>query len=52
MYAVTLTHYSDDQIKKSEMVKACGMYGEKIVAYKVLMWRHEGRLSLGIYRRK
>jgi len=52
MYAVILTHYSDDEFKKSKMAMACGTYGEKRVAYTVLLWRHKGRLSLGISRHR
>jgi hypothetical protein len=45
-------YYSDDQIKKNEMGRARGMYGDRRGAYRVLVERPEGKRPLGRSRRR
>jgi hypothetical protein len=41
-----------DQIKKTEMGRTCGTYGERRGAYRALMGKPEGRRPLGRPRRR
>jgi hypothetical protein len=46
--SVLLTKYhSGDQVKKTEMGKTCGTYGEMRGAYRALVGKPEGRTPLG-----
>ena len=40
-------YYSYDQIMVDEMGGACGMYGEKVTAYRVSVGKNEGKRPLG-----
>ena len=33
-----IIYYSDDQIEKNEMVRACSTYGRRVDAYTVFWW--------------
>jgi hypothetical protein len=45
-------YHSGDQIKKTEMGRTCGTYGERRGAYSVLVGKLEGRRPLRRPRRK
>ena len=40
-------YYSADQIERNEMSGACGMYGERRSAYRILVDKPEGKRPLG-----
>jgi hypothetical protein len=51
--SVLLTKYhSGDQVKKTEMGRTCGSYGERRGAYRALEGKPEGRRPLGRPRRR
>jgi hypothetical protein len=41
-----------DQVKKTEMGRTCGTYGERRAAYRILVRKPEGRRPLGRSRRR
>jgi hypothetical protein len=45
-------YHSGDQVKKTEMGRACSTNGDSRGAYRVLVEKPEGRRPLGIKRRK
>jgi hypothetical protein len=47
-----IINYSGNQIKKTEMDRACSTYGEKRSAFRVLVGNREGRRLLGRPRRR
>ena len=49
---VVVFSHSADQIKKTEMGRACSMYWERRGAYRILVGKPEGRRSLGRTRRR
>jgi len=45
---IVLTRYhASDQIEKNEIGRACGMGEDRIDAYRVLVWRPDGKRPLG-----
>jgi hypothetical protein len=51
--SVFLTKYhSGDQVKKTEMGRTCGTYGEKRGAYRTLVGKPEGMIPLKKPRRR
>ena len=46
-----IKYNSGDQIKRTDMGRACNTYGERIGAYRVLVGKPEGRRPLGRPRR-
>jgi hypothetical protein len=53
LYALLLTkYYSGDQIKKSDVIKACDMYGDSRDACNVLMGNPVRKRQLGIPRHR
>jgi hypothetical protein len=49
---VVVFSHSADQIKKTEMGRACSMYWERRGAYRILVGKREGRRLLGRTRRR
>jgi hypothetical protein len=45
-------YYSGNQFEKNERGRAYSTYGGKIGAYRILVWRPEGRRPLGRPRRR
>jgi hypothetical protein len=49
---LVLYKHSGDQVKKTEMGRTCGAYGERRGAYRALVGKPEGRRPLGRPRRR
>ena len=50
--SVLFTTYLDDQVKETEMGRACSMHGERRYAYGVLVGKPQGKRKLGRPRRR
>jgi hypothetical protein len=46
MFCILTEHYLGDKTEKNEMGGACSMYGERKVAYRMLVGKPEGKISL------
>ena len=51
-YVLLTKSFSDDKIEKNEMGGACGTYGKRRGAYRVLVGKSEGQRPLGRARRR
>jgi hypothetical protein len=51
-YVLLTRYHSGDQVKKIEVGRTCGTYGERRVAYRALVGKFEGRRPLGRPRRR
>jgi hypothetical protein len=51
-YLLLTKYHSGDEVKKTEMGRTCGTYGERRDVYRALVGKPEGRRPLGRPRRR